>query len=425
MIDIQIIRDDPDFVKDSMEKVGADPELVDRARELDRRWREVLSEAEDLKATRNRESKKIGQMEDGDERQALIERMREIGDKIDRLDEEADELREELDGVMLRLPNIPHEDAPVGESEEQNVVRRHWGDKPDFDFEPQPHWDLGEELGILDFERGRKISGSRFYVMQREGSLLQRALINWMLDVHVTEHDYTEVYPPFVVRSHCLVGTGNLPKFSENLYRDEDAGLWLIPTAEVPLTNLHRDEILEADELPLHYTAYTACFRREKMHAGQDVRGIKRGHQFDKVELMKYALPEESDQELKSLMDDAEEICRRLGLPYRIKEMCTGDLSFVACRKFDIELWAAGCEEWLEVSSCSNFRDFQARRANIRYRPEPGADPELLHTINGSGLALPRLVIAIMENYQREDGAIVIPEPLRDYMRGTEVIEPS
>jgi seryl-tRNA synthetase len=424
MIDIQLIRDKPELVKEAMEKVGEDPDVVDRVRELDSRWREVISEAQDLKARRNRESKKIGQMEDEEKRQQLIDEMRQVGEKIDRLDEESGELRDELDGLMLTIPNIPHEDAPVGADESENIVRRTWGDKPDFDFEPRPHWELGEELGIINFEQCRKLSGSRFYVLHREGSQLQRALVNWMLDVHVTEHDYKEVYPPFVVRPECLVGTGNLPKFSENLYRDEDADLWLIPTAEVPLTNLHRDEILEAEDLPIHYTAYTACFRREKMHAGQDVRGIKRGHQFDKVELMKYVRPGTSDEELIALMDDAEDICRKLGLPYRIKEMCTGDLSFVACRKYDIELWAAGCQEWLEVSSCSNFRDFQARRANIRYRPEPGADAEPLHTINGSGLALPRLVIAIMENYQQEDGSIVIPEPLRDYMRGAEVIEP-
>ena len=310
MIDIELIRDRPEFVKESMEKVGADPDLVDRVRELDERWRELLSESQDLKATRNEESKKIGQMEEGDEREALIERMRDIGDKIDSLDEEAEELRDELDELMLSLPNIPHEEAPYGESEDENVVRQHWGDKPEFDFEPQPHWDLGEQLGILDFERGRKLSGSRFYVMQREGSLLQRALVNWMLDVHVTDHGYTEVYPPFLVRPHCLVGTGNLPKFDENLYRDEQSDLWLIPTAEVPLTNLHRDEILEADELPIHYTAYTACFRREKMHAGQDVRGIKRGHQFDKVELMKYVRPENSDEELTEVFLASDLACR-------------------------------------------------------------------------------------------------------------------
>ncbi len=425
MLDINLIRENPEYVKQAMRLVGADPALVEQARDLDARWREVLSEAEDLKAVRNRESKKIGQMDDDDERQALIEKMRDVGSQIKELDSQAEELRDELDELMLRIPNIPHEEAPRGGDESENVVRRDWGEKPDFDFEPKAHWDLGEELGILDFERGAKLSGSRFYVMRGDASRLQRAMINWMLDVHVKEHGYTEIYPPYVVKAECLVGTGNLPKFDENLYHDAEEDLWLIPTGEVPLTNLHRDEILPADDLPKHYVAYTACFRREKMSAGKDVRGIKRGHQFDKVELMKYARPEESDEELMSLMDDAEELCRRLNLPYRIKEMCTGDLSFVACRKFDIELWAAGCEEWLEVSSCSNFRDFQARRANIRYRPEPGADPELLHTINGSGLALPRLVIAIMENYQREDGSIVIPEPLRDYMRGTEVIEPN
>jgi len=424
MLDITLIRENPEYVKQAMRLVGADPALVEQARDLDERWRDVLSEAEDLKALRNRESKKIGQMDDDEKRQALIEKMREVGSQIKELDSQAEELREDLDALMLRIPNIPHDQAPQGADESENVVRRDWGEKPEFGFEPKPHWELGEDLGILDFERGAKLSGSRFYVMRGDGSRLQRAMVNWMLDVHVNEHDYTEIYPPFVVKGECLVGTGNLPKFDENLYRDAEEDLWLIPTGEVPLTNLHRDEILQADELPKHYVAYTACFRREKMSAGKDVRGIKRGHQFDKVELMKYVEPDDSDEELVSLMDDAEEICRRLGLCYRIKEMCTGDLSFVACRKFDIEVWAAGCEEWLEVSSCSNFRDFQARRANLRYRPERDSSPEFLHTLNGSGLALPRMVIAIMENYQQEDGSIVVPEVLRSYMGGLERIEP-
>lgn len=424
MLDINLIREKPEFVAQAMRAVGADPALVERARDLDERWRSVLSEAEDLKALRNRESKKIGQMEDDEERRALIEKMREVGSRIKELDRQAEDLRGELDKVLLNMPNVPHEDAPAGTDESENVVRRDWGEKPQFDFAPKPHWELGEELGILDFERGVKMSGSRFYVMRGDGSRLQRALVNWMLDVHVREHGYTEIYPPFVVKAECLVGTGNLPKFAENLYRDAEEDLWLVPIGEVPLTNLHRDEILQAAELPRHYVAYTACFRREKMSAGKDVRGIKRGHQFDKVELMKYVRPENSDRELQDLMADAEELCRRLDLCYRIKEMCTGDLSFVACRKFDIEVWAAGCEEWLEVSSCSNFRDFQARRANLRYRPDPDASPEFLHTLNGSGLALPRMVIAIMENYQQQDGSIVVPDPLRPYMGGLERIEP-
>jgi len=423
MLDINLIRTEPDFVKNGMLAVGEDPALIDRVRELDERWRALLSESEELKAERNRESRAISKMPKGAERDALIERMRTVGDRIKELDAEAAEARERLDDLMLRIPNIPHEDAPVGADESENVVVRTVGELPRFDFDPQPHWDLGPGLGILDFDRGVKLSGSRFYVLLREGARLQRALINWMLDVHVREHGYTEAYPPYLVNGKCLVGTGNLPKFADNLYRDAEDDLWLIPTAEVPLTNLHREEILDAAVLPRHYVAYTACFRREKMSAGKDVRGIKRGHQFDKVELMKYVRPEDSDAALEALLADAEDICRRLGLPYRVVEMCTGDLSFVACRKFDIEVWAAGCGEWLEVSSCSNFRDFQARRANIRYRPEQGGATAFVHTLNGSGLALPRTLIAVLENGQQPDGSIVIPEPLRPYMGGMERIE--
>jgi len=423
MLDINLIRTEPDFVKNGMLAVGEDPALIDRVRELDERWRALLSESEELKAERNRESRAISKMPKGAERDALIERMRTVGDRIKELDAEAAEARERLDDLMLRIPNIPHEDAPVGADESENVVVRTVGELPRFDFDPQPHWDLGPGLGILDFDRGVKLSGSRFYVLLREGARLQRALINWMLDVHVREHGYTEAYPPYLVNGKCLVGTGNLPKFADNLYRDAEDDLWLIPTAEVPLTNLHREEILDAAVLPRHYVAYTACFRREKMSAGKDVRGIKRGHQFDKVELMKYVRPEDSDAALEALLADAEDICRRLGLPYRVVEMCTGDLSFVACRKFDIEVWAAGCGEWLEVSSCSNFRDFQARRANIRYRPEGGGATAFVHTLNGSGLALPRTLIAVLENGQQPDGSIVIPEPLRPYMGGMERIE--
>jgi len=425
MLDINLIRERPDFVKDGMRKVGEDPAIIDRARDLDARWREAVAESEKLKAERNRESKAIGSMEEGPDRDDLIARMREVGDRIRELDAEAAGLREKLDGVMLRIPNIPHEDAPLGADESENVLVSTEGELPQFDFEPKPHWELGPELGILDFERGVKLSGSRFYVLMRDGARLQRALINYMLEVHVERYFYTEAYPPFVVSEKCLVGTGNLPKFQANLYHDVEDDLWLIPTAEVPLTNLHREEILDEADLPRCYAAYTACFRREKMSAGKDVRGIKRGHQFDKVELMKHVRPDRSDEELQKLIADAESICRDLGLPYRLKEMCTGDLSFVACRKFDIEVWAAGCQEWLEVSSCSNFRDFQARRANIRYRPAGGGGTEFVHTLNGSGLALPRTVIAVLENYQQADGTVVVPEVLRPHMGGQKVIAPA
>ena len=424
MLDIELIREHPDFVKEGMCKVGQDAAIVDRVLELDADWREGLAAVERLRAERNRVSRAISNMPAGDERDTEIARMRKVGDQIKELDAEAAALREELDGIMLRMPNIPHELAPVGKDESENVVTRTEGEAREFDFEPRPHWEVGEGLGILDFERGVKMSGSRFYVLFGDGARLQRALITFMLDVHTREHGYTEVYPPYVVNEKCLVGTGNLPKFEENLYHDVEDDLWLIPTAEVPLTNLHREEILAADELPRHYVAYTPCFRREKMSAGKDVRGIKRGHQFDKVELMKYVEPETSDEELQKLMADAEDICTRLGLPYRVTEMCTGDLSFVACRKFDIELWVPGCGEWLEVSSCGNFRDFQARRANLRYRAAEGGPPRFLHTMNGSALALPRTMIAVLENYQQPDGTVLIPEVLRPYMGGQERIGP-
>jgi seryl-tRNA synthetase len=325
---------------------------------------------------------------------------------------------------MLEIPNLPHPDVPVGADERDNVVVRTVGTPRTFDFTPRPHWELGEALGILDFERGAKVSGSRFYILRGAGAQLQRALIGWMLDLHVREHGYTEVYPPAMVRREALVGTGNLPKFGDNLYRDAEDDVWFVPTAEVPVTNMYRDEILEPGTLPIRHVAYTPCFRREKMSAGRDVRGIKRGHQFDKVEMVKFVEPAASDAELRSLLDDAEDVCRRLEIPHRVVQMCTGDLSFVAAMKYDVELWAPGCGEWLEVSSCSNFRDFQARRANIRYRPAPRAKPELVHTLNGSGLALPRVVIGVLETYQDGDGSVRIPAVLQPYMDGRTVIEP-
>ena len=323
---------------------------------------------------------------------------------------------------MLEIPNLPHPAVPIGRDERDNVVVRAVGTPRAFDFAPRPHWEIGEALGILDFARGAKVSGSRYYIMCGAGAHLQRALINWMLDLHVEAHGYAEIYPPAMVRRECLVGTGNLPKFGDNLYRDAEEDLWFIPTAEVPVTNLYRDEILEPGTLPVRHVAYTPCFRREKMSAGRDVRGIKRGHQFDKVELVKFVEPSTSDAELLALLDDAEDVCRRLEIPHRVVQMCTGDLSFVAAMKYDVELWAPGCDEWLEVSSCSNFRDFQARRANIRYRPAPRAKPELVYTLNGSGLALPRVVIGVLETYQQADGAVRIPAVLQPYMGGRTVI---
>jgi seryl-tRNA synthetase len=348
--------------------------------------------------------------------------LRQQGGQIKSLEAEVDTVAKQLEELLLSLPSIPHPDVPAGKDEADNVVIRQWGELPQFDFPPLPHWELGEKLGIIDFSRGIKLSGTRFYVLTGLGALLQRALISYMLDFHITKHDYTEIYPPFMVKQECMVGSGNLPKFADNLYHDEEDDFWFIPTAEVPLTNLHRDEILPKSSLPLHYVAYTACFRREKIAAGKDTRGIKRGHQFDKVELYKLVAPEESDEELEKLVRDAEEVCQGLAIPYRVVELCTAELGFAACRSYDIEMWAPGCGEWLEVSSCSNCGDFQARRANIRYRPHPEAKPQFVHTLNGSGLALPRVLIALLENYQRADGSVVIPEVLRSYTRGIDLI---
>jgi len=425
MLDIERIREHPNEVKAGLESLGADPSQVDTILDLDERRRELLTEVETLRARRNRVSKKIGRLKDDEERQRLIAEMRQVGDRIDALEEPLETVEAELQSAMLWVPNLPHESVPVGPDETHNRIVGQWGTPRDFDFEPVPHWDLGPELGIVDFERGVKLSGSRFYVLRGFGARLQRALIAWMLDVHTTEHGYTEIYPPFVVKEACMWGAGQMPKFAENIYHDVEDDVWLIGTAEIPLTNLHRDEILDAEDLPLHYVAYSACFRREKMSAGRDVRGIKRGHQFDKVEMYRFTTPETSYEALDELIEHGLEICRRLDVPYRLVEMCTGDLGFVAAKKYDIEIWAPGCQEWLEVSSLSNCETFQARRANIRYRPEPGAKPRFVHTLNGSGLALPRVMIAVMENYQQSDGTIAVPDVLQPWMGGVDVIDGS
>jgi seryl-tRNA synthetase len=323
---------------------------------------------------------------------------------------------------MAIIPNIPDERVPEGFTEEDNVQLRLWGDVPEFDFEPKAHWDLGPELGIIDFERGVKLSGTRFYILSGAGARLQRALISFMLDVHIRQ-GYTEKYGPTIVKGDVLYGAGQLPKFRDNLYKDHEEDIYLLPTSEVSLTGLHMDEIIKEEDLPLYYTAYSACFRREKMSAGRDVRGIKRGHQFDKVEMYKYCTPETSYEELEKMVADAEETCQQLGLPYRLVLKCAGDTSETAMLSYDIEAWAAGCQEWLEISSISNVGDYQARRARIRYRPESGGNPRPLHTLNGSGLALPRVMIAILENNQQEDGSVVVPEVLHPWMGGLEVIE--
>lgn len=423
MLDIKLIRDNPEGVKECLATVGVPGGEVDALLDSDRARRMRIREIEALRAERTTRSKEIRKISDPTERDTAVRSMRALGERVSQLEKHLAQEEEDFQQRLLEFPNLPHPDVPVGKDEDENVVIRTEGKLPTFVFSPRPHWELGEALGIIDFERGVKISGSRFYILKGLGARLQRALINWMLDLHVNEHGYTEVYPPVMVKQDCLVGTGNLPKFGENLYRDIEEDFWFIPTAEVPVTNLYREEVIEPGQLPVYHVAYTPCFRREKMSAGRDVRGIKRGHQFDKVEMVKFVEPSHSDAELLALVDNAEDVCRKLNIPHRVVQMCTGDLSFVAACKYDVEMWAPGCAEWLEVSSCSNFRDFQARRAKIRYRPEPGAKPEFVHTLNGSGLALPRVVIAILETYQQEDGSVVIPDVLRPYMGGQEKID--
>jgi seryl-tRNA synthetase len=414
MLDIKLIRENPEVVRQSLEKRGA-TFILDSILEIDGRYRSLLRQTEELRAKHNETSKQLGQSKEKPPQ--LIAEMRQLGEQISSLQQQTREAKANLDSMLLELPNIPHPSVPLGGGADNNVVVRTWGKPRELSFEPLPHWELGEKLDIIDFQRGVKLAGSRFYVLKGLGARLQRALISFMLDVQVNEHGYKEIYPPSMVKRECMVGSGNLPKFGDNLYHDEEDDFWFIPTAEVPLTNLHREEILSADSLPLNYVAYTPCFRREKMAAGTDTRGIKRGHQFDKVEIYRFTTPESSDEALEKLVADAEGICRRLDIAYRVVQLCTGDLGFAACKTYDIEMWAPGCAEWLEVSSCSNCGDFQARRANIRYRPEPRAKPQLVHTLNGSGLALPRVLIAVLENYQQADGTVLIPEVLEPYMK--------
>jgi len=420
MLDMRAIRERPDFFRAELAKVGYGASELDTLLAADEERRRLIHEVEARRAQRTKGSRDIGRIQDAAERAEAVADMKRAGEELGRLEKQLDEAEAAFERLLLEVPNLPHPAVPVGRDERDNVVVRTIGEEPRFDFAPRAHWELGPELGILDFERGVKVSGSRFYMLLGMGARLQRALIAWMIDLHVTEHGYGEVYPPAMVKRECLVGTGNLPKFADNLYRDAEEDFWFVPTAEVPVTNLYRDEILDGGRLPIRHVAYSPCFRREKMSAGRDVRGIKRGHQFDKVEMVKFVHPDRSDEELESLVGDAEDVCRRLGLRHRVVEMCTGDLSFTAARKFDVEVWAAGCNEWLEVSSCSNFRDFQARRANIRFRVA-GGKPEFVHTLNGSGLALPRVVIAVLENFQRADGSVIVPDVLRPYL-GTDAI---
>ncbi len=426
MLDIRWMRENRAALAAAMQKLNDNEAPWEQALALDAERRELLTKVEVLRADRNSGSKNIGTLmreKKSEEANALKQRMGEIGQEIARIDERLGVVEEEFRDAMLRIPNIPDPAAPVAPDEAGNETLKVWGDVPEFDFEPKPHWDIGEALGIIDFERGVKVAGSRFYMLRGAGARLQRALTAFFLDVHTLEHGYEEVYPPFMVREQSMEGTGNLPKFGDNLYRDAEEDYWFIPTAEVPVTNMYRDEILDAAQLPIYHVASTPCFRREKVSAGKDVRGIKRVHQFQKVEMVKFVEPDKGRDELETLTRDAEELLERLGLRYRRLAIATGDLSFVACMKYDLEVWGAGCNEWLEVSSCSWFRDFQARRANLRYRPADGGRPEFLHTLNGSGLALPRILIAILENYQQADGSVVVPEVLRPYLGGLDLIQ--
>ncbi|MEO6952440.1 MAG: serine--tRNA ligase [Polyangia bacterium] len=427
MIDPKLLRERPEEVLATYRDRLFDNDaasIAERVIELDKKRRELASRADELKSKRNVESAAVGREKDAEKRALLLSQMANYKDEIARLDGELTTLDTELRGLELQLPNLPDPSVPLGHSDAENIVLRQIGDewkaaRPNL-AAPKPHWELGEKLGIIDFERGVKISGSRFYLLRGNGARLQRALISFMLDVH-REQGYEEVYPPSMVKSICMEGTGQLPKFADTMYRDAEEDFTFVPTAEVPVTNMYRDEVLPGESLPINHVAYSVCYRREKMAHGKDTRGIKRGHQFDKIEMVKFVAPEGSLAELDKLLDDAEEVMRRLELPYRVIEMVTGDLSFTACKKYDLEVWAPGCDEWLEVSSCSLFGDFQARRAAIRFKT--GKDkPRFVHTLNGSGLALPRTLIAVLENYQQADGSILVPKALRPYLGGQETL---
>jgi seryl-tRNA synthetase len=422
MLDIKYIRENPELVKQAVAD-RHDSAPIDEILELDAQRRDKINQLEkqrSLKKQAAQERIPLGEIK----RDIAHERGRKLREQIKNLEEEVRRIETQLEELLLTVPNPPQPDVPVGSDDSDNVEIRTWGEPKTFDFEPAPHWQLGEDLDIIDFERGVKISGSRFYVLKGPGARLQRALIAFMLDLHTGEHGYREVYPPYLVKRDCMFGSAQLPKFEDNIYHDAEDDLWLVGTAEIPVTNLHRDEILAQDALPIYYVAYTACFRREKMSAGKDTRGIKRGHQFDKVELYKFVAPETSNDELEKLTRDAEDVCQRLGLPYRVRQLCTGDIGFAANKSYDIDVWAPGCREWLEVSSCSNCGDFQARRANIRYRPTAEAKPRFVHTLNGSGLALPRIMIAVLENYQQSDGTIAVPEVLQDFVKAKIIKRP-
>ncbi|KHK11776.1 seryl-tRNA ligase [Listeria monocytogenes SHL002] len=426
MLDVKLLRNNFDEVKQKLQNRGEDLGEFEKFGELDKRRRTLIVETEALKSQRNEVSQEIAKLkrekQDADAKKK-IEEMRVVGDRIKTLDIELREIDEKLDMILMSIPNIPHESTPVGESEDDNVEIRKWGEVREFDFEPKAHWDLGTDLDILDFENAAKVTGSRFVFYKKLGARLERALINFMMDLHSNEHGYEEMLPPYMVNRASMTGTGQLPKFEEDAFLIEAEDYFLIPTAEVPVTNYHREDILKAEDLPRKYTAFSACFRSEAGSAGRDTRGLIRQHQFNKVELVQFVKPEDSYAALEKLTGNAEEVLRRLELPYRVLSMCTADLGFTAAKKYDLEVWIPSYNSYREISSCSNFESFQARRANIRFRREPGSKPEYVHTLNGSGLALGRTVAAILENYQDADGSVRIPKVLQGYMGGIEKIE--
>ena len=422
MLDIKFIRENIDLVRATLEERG-DAIDLDQFSAIDQKRRDILQEVETLRSDRNSVSKEIGKRKkNGEDASGLITEMGSVSSRIKELDESLKKTEELLNGLIMTIPNIPHDSVVCGTGDEDNPVVRKWGKKPQFDFEPRPHWDIGEDLNILDFAAGAKIAGARFTVYRGAGARLERALINFMLDLHTTEHGYTEIFTPFMVNSESMTGTGQLPKFEEDLFKIAGTDYYLIPTAEVPVTNIHRDEILDEKDLPVYYVAYSACFRSEAGSYGKDTRGLIRQHQFNKVEMVKFTRPEESYDELEKLTANAEEVLKRLGIHFRTVNLCTGDLGFSSAKTYDLEAWLPGQDTYREISSCSDFESFQARRAGIRFRREENSKVEYVHTLNGSGLAIGRTVVAILENYQQKDGSVIVPEVLRPYMNGVDRI---
>lgn len=424
MLDMKFLRNHFGEIKEKLIFRGEDLSELEKFGELDEKRRELIAETETLKAKRNEVSKQIPLMKkEKKDADPLIWEMRKVGDQISALDKQLKNIENNLDHIMLSIPNIPHESVPVGENEDDNVEVRKWGDIPDFPFETKPHWDVATNLDLLDFERAAKVAGSRFVFYKGMGARLERALLNFMMDLHADKHGYVEMIPPYLVNRKSMTGTGQLPKFEEDAFRIQDWDYFLVPTAEVPVTNYYRDEILKADDLPQKYVAFSSCFRSEAGSAGRDTRGLIRQHQFNKVELVQFVRPEDSYEALEALTGHAEKVLQLLKLPYRVMSMCTGDLGFTAAKKYDIEVWIPSQNTYREISSCSNFEDFQARRAGIRFRRDAKGKPEFVHTLNGSGLALGRTVAAILENYQQEDGSVVMPDVLRGYMGGKVIID--